>query len=195
ARPRGSRGRCSSACTCCWRWRSSSRRRGDREAVGIGDQGSGIRDQGSGIGDQGSGIRDQASGIRDQGSGIKSIDLGRTARQISSGTGLVTTVARRAIPVSHKYSRRQFLEQAAMAGGALAVGGTAALAAKPALPNPRNSGIEHIVVMMMENRSFDHLLGWLPGADGRQAGLTYTDAAGVAYSTYPLAPDYQGCGH
>jgi len=82
-----------------------------------------------------------------------------------------------------------------MAGGALAVGGTAALAAKPALPNPRNSGIEHIVVMMMENRSFDHLLGWLPGADGRQAGLTYTDAAGVAYSTYPLAPDYQGCGH
>ena len=24
----------------------------------------------------------------------------------------------------------------------------------------------------MENRSFDHFLGWLPGADGRQAGLT-----------------------
>ncbi len=24
---------------------------------------------------------------------------------------------------------------------------------------------------MMENRSFDHYLGWLPGADGRQAGL------------------------
>ena len=28
----------------------------------------------------------------------------------------------------------------------------------------------------MENRSFDHFLGWLPGADGRQAGLTYHDA-------------------
>ena len=83
-----------------------------------------------------------------------------------------------------------------MAGGALAVGGPAALAAKSgALPNPRNSGIEHIVVLMMENRSFDHLLGWLPGADGTQAGLTYTDAAGVSYPTYPLAPDYQGCGH
>ena len=26
---------------------------------------------------------------------------------------------------------------------------------------------------MMENRSFDHFLGWLPGADGRQAGLQY----------------------
>ena len=30
---------------------------------------------------------------------------------------------------------------------------------------------------MMENRSFDHILGWLPGADGKQAGLTYVDAA------------------
>jgi len=47
----------------------------------------------------------------------------------------------------------------------------------------------------MENRSFDHFLGWLPGANGRQAGLTYTDSAGVAHPTYPLAPDYQGCGH
>jgi phospholipase C len=48
---------------------------------------------------------------------------------------------------------------------------------------------------MMENRSFDHFLGWVPGADGLQAGLTYTDAAGVPHSTHHLAPDYQGCGH
>jgi len=47
---------------------------------------------------------------------------------------------------------------------------------------------------MMENRSFDHMLGWLPRADGRQAGLSYTDSAGTAHSTYLLAPDYQGCG-
>ena len=52
--------------------------------------------------------------------------------------------------------------------------------------------LKHIVVLMMENRSFDHFLGWLPGADGKQAGLTYTDANGVAYATQPLAPDYQG---
>ncbi|SPE50682.1 Phosphoesterase [Verrucomicrobia bacterium] len=63
------------------------------------------------------------------------------------------------------------------------------------LPKPKHSGIEHIVLVMMENRSFDHFLGWLPGANGRQAGLTYTDATGTSYSTYPLAPDYQGCGH
>ena len=30
----------------------------------------------------------------------------------------------------------------------------------------------------MENRSFDHLLGWLPGADGKQAGLTLHGQAG-----------------
>jgi len=56
------------------------------------------------------------------------------------------------------------------------------------------SGIEHIVVVMMENRSFDHLLGWLPAHDGRQAGLRKGDAAGVFHPTYRLAPNSQGCG-
>jgi phospholipase C len=45
----------------------------------------------------------------------------------------------------------------------------------------------------MENRSFDHLLGWLPGADGKQAGLTFSDKHGVSHSTFRLAPDFQGC--
>lgn len=63
------------------------------------------------------------------------------------------------------------------------------------LPAPDQSGIGHIVVVMMENRSFDHFLGWVPGANGKQAGLSYTDTNGVAHSTYPLAPDFQGCGH
>jgi hypothetical protein len=48
---------------------------------------------------------------------------------------------------------------------------------------------------MMENRSFDHFLGWLPNADGRQEGLTYLDGAGTAHPTHPLAPDFTGCGH
>ena len=61
--------------------------------------------------------------------------------------------------------------------------------------DPGSSGIEHVIVMMMENRSFDHFLGWLPEADGRQAGLTYVDSAGVGHPTYALAPDFQGCGH
>src|SRR5512132_346672 len=55
--------------------------------------------------------------------------------------------------------------------------------------------IQHVVVLMMENRSFDHFLGWVPGADGQQAGLTFTDSAGVPHPTFPLAPDFQGCLH
>jgi phospholipase C len=62
----------------------------------------------------------------------------------------------------------------------------------PALPNPDRSGIEHVVVVTMENRSFDHFMGWLSGANGMQAGLTYSDSAGAAHSTYHLT-DYQGC--
>ena len=46
---------------------------------------------------------------------------------------------------------------------------------------------------MMENRSFDHFLGWLPGADGRQAGLAFTDKQGSAQPTFPLAPNFQNC--
>ena len=36
---------------------------------------------------------------------------------------------------------------------------------------------------------------WVPGAEGKQAGLIYTDAAGIEHETYPLAPDFQGCDH
>jgi phospholipase C len=52
-----------------------------------------------------------------------------------------------------------------------------------------------VVVVMMENRSFDHLLGWLPGADGRQAGLEYADRMGNHHPTHDLGTDFTGCGH
>ncbi len=75
------------------------------------------------------------------------------------------------------------------------VNGTIQLTASETLPPPQLSGIEHIVVVMMENRSFDHFLGWVPGADGKQAGLTYIDKSGLQRSTSGLAPDYTGCPH
>jgi len=62
------------------------------------------------------------------------------------------------------------------------------------LPSPALSGIDHVVVVMMENRSFDHLLGWLPNANGRQAGLTYLDSSGHAHATARLNY-YVGCTH
>jgi phospholipase C len=102
-------------------------------------------------------------------------------------------------PTERDLSRRQVLLGAAsVAGGAgvAAVGGlvpaaTAAEAAT-ALPEPGASGIDHIVVVMMENRSFDHYLGWVDGADGKQAGLTFLDREGAAHNTHRLT-DYQGC--
>jgi len=94
-------------------------------------------------------------------------------------------------------TRRRFLKTAGLAGALAASGGSVMAAAKrnPVAHPPAQSGIKHFVVVTMENRSFDHFLGWLPGADGRQAGLTYLDEAGVAHATYPLTGDYQGCSH
>lgn len=95
--------------------------------------------------------------------------------------------------------RRRLLQGLASAGaaGLAGCGGGSengdAQADIKALPPPADSGIDHIVVVMMENRSFDHFLGWVPGADGRQAGLAYRDLAGASRATRDLAPDYQNC--
>ena len=94
-------------------------------------------------------------------------------------------------------SRRRFLGAAGTAAATTLAAGSAfqpAAAAPSTLPAPADSGIEHIIVVMMENRSFDHFLGWMPGADGTQSGLSYTDRYGIPHSTYHLT-DYQGCGH
>lgn len=59
---------------------------------------------------------------------------------------------------------------------------------------PDESSLDHIIVVTMENRSYDHLLGWLPGADGRQAGLSYRDPNGVLRPTHRLT-QLHGCGY
>jgi phospholipase C len=86
-------------------------------------------------------------------------------------------------------------------GGASAVAVTGgdllarAASAAAATVNPDGrDGVRHVVILMMENRSFDHFLGWLPGADGRH-DLAYLSADGNVYPNYPLAPDFQGCGY
>src|ERR1043166_5344338 len=86
------------------------------------------------------------------------------------------------------FTRRQFLKTAGVTTGALALGlpHSSAAARVKTLPKPQLSGIEHIVVVCMENRSFDHFVGWTPGADGQQSGLMYPDRNGVLQPTYPL---------
>jgi len=95
-------------------------------------------------------------------------------------------------------NRRQFMRRAAGAVSTAALMGTAGsqrlAGQEQTLPAPDASGIEHIVVVMMENRSFDHLLGWLPGGNGTQAGLTYVDKRGEAHPTFRLNT-FVGCSH
>jgi phospholipase C len=97
-------------------------------------------------------------------------------------------------------NRRDFLRSVASISGATIASAVALGQTKQieqldaALPNPEQSGIEHVVVVMMENRSFDHLLGWMPNANGRQAGLSYLDNSGTAHATYRLT-DFVGCAH
>ena len=102
--------------------------------------------------------------------------------------------------------RREFLQRTALTAG-LATSLATVLPAdtlvaeaarrqrKVPLPAPKNLPVDTIVVLMMENRSFDHYLGWLPGADGRQAGLTFRDKQGKDVESRRLTGDFQGCGH
>ena len=57
--------------------------------------------------------------------------------------------------------------------------GSIQISGSDTLPDPRESGIEHVVIVTLENRSFDHFFGWIPGADGRRADLRYTDESGA----------------
>ena len=93
-------------------------------------------------------------------------------------------------------NRRDFLRSAAGVASAAALAGKSPLVSAQTEPllAPAASGIEHIVVVMMENRSFDHLLGWLPGANGHQAGLAYLDNADEAHATHRLTT-FVGCSH
>lgn len=91
-----------------------------------------------------------------------------------------------------RFSRRGFLKTLAATAGWSSQAFSAPPATMSSLPVPGKSGIEHVVLVMMENRSFDHFLGWLPGSTGRQEGLSYPDLTGALQPTHHLT-DYQGC--
>ena len=101
-----------------------------------------------------------------------------------------------------KIDRRDFMRRVAGTSGAALLGTVAgggishAFGKQPPVSTklssyPSNPAIQHIVVVTMENRSFDHFLGWVAGGQLRD----YPKPGGGTESTYRLAPDYQGCGH
>jgi phospholipase C len=118
--------------------------------------------------------------------------------------------------------RRTFLRGAAALGGVAAAGGglRSAFASTPSpllsLP-AKQAPLDTIVILMMENRSFDHYFGWLAtdesyvdagrgryGAEFAVDGAnhqTYASPDGVAHATYHLngqsvrEDPTRGCGH
>ncbi|HEY3723943.1 MAG TPA: alkaline phosphatase family protein [Acidimicrobiia bacterium] len=127
--------------------------------------------------------------------------------------------------------RRDFLKRAGLVGGAAAaatalpgcrqlfhhLGPGSAFTGRGMLDLPATeSEIDHVVVVMMENRSFDHWLGWLAedhrflaaghsryggrfGIDGRQHQVIQGPTGPVATAHLVGAADepspFQGCGH
>ena len=107
-------------------------------------------------------------------------------------------------------SRRDFLERTAYAAGLAGMAGALpastllyeaadAEARRARLPSARNVEIDHFVILMMENRSFDHYFGWAPGADGRQK-QSFRDPAGNSIPTRPASnlganSQWKGCGY
>ena len=103
----------------------------------------------------------------------------------------------------HNIRRREFLAKTAALAGAAGLASAwpvdalvhhaGRVQASTPFPSPSNMPVDTFVVLMQENRSFDHYFGWHPDADGRNAGLSYPDDQGNQHPTHSLAPDFQGC--
>ena len=107
--------------------------------------------------------------------------------------------------------RRDFLRRSAYAAGAAGVAASLPLnmllgevarreALAAALPSPSNMPIDHFVILMMENRSFDHYFGWLPNADAvQQRSYPDPENGGASVETRHASSlgtaQWQGCGH
>src|SRR6266545_1122837 len=79
----------------------------------------------------------------------------------------------------------------------LALVGSSTASVAPHGPEPRLQPIpiDHIIVIYLENRSFDHLYGWFPGADGiASAGdaAIQVNGNGVPYDVLPRVLDSRG---
>ena len=99
---------------------------------------------------------------------------------------------------THPVDRRRFLQIAGGAAAATALSSSVARAAEigPAIRTRTIKDVEHIVVLMQENRSFDHYYGSLRGVRGfgdphpalQPSGQSVWNQSGVL-PFHPTAPD------
>jgi len=93
-------------------------------------------------------------------------------------------------------TRRQFLNSAAQVVGAGAASYVGAIERALALPAQGQRGslrdVEHIVVLMQENRSFDHYFGWLNGVRGFADPFPVPVAGGRTVWMQPRDPAHSG---
>ena len=85
-------------------------------------------------------------------------------------------------------SRRTFLKGSVAAGGAVLGGGLLSTTLRPSSVRAADTPIDHIVVAMQENRSFDHYFGYAPQVQaagfGPPAGYTQPDGTGGTVAPY-----------
>jgi phospholipase C len=106
-------------------------------------------------------------------------------------------------------SRREFLRRSAITAG-VGLGAASLLspgqvlaqlsqATSTTVPLGADMGIDHFVILMMENRSFDHYFGWLdPTLADASQHQTYADPTGKQWETRHAgaidpAAEWQGC--
>jgi phospholipase C len=69
------------------------------------------------------------------------------------------------------------------------------------MPSPSTMPIDHFVVVMMENRSFDHYFGWYSDKADAVQSRTYADPdnggapVSTQHASFMGAGQWQGCGH
>src|SRR5688500_9172614 len=112
-------------------------------------------------------------------------------------------------PMARELSRREFLERTAFAAGLAGTAGlpastllseaAEAAARRSPLLSPRNLEIDHFVVLMMENRSFDHYFGWLAGEADAVQQQSFLGPSGAQVPTRHVSTlgtggmEYKGC--
>src|SRR5205823_4350867 len=95
-------------------------------------------------------------------------------------------------------TRRMFIARTTMAAGVAVLQPREPLKAGGSegrhhqVVEPDDAPFDTVVVLMMENRSFDHLLGWLPRPT---AGMRASTTDGHKHRTDNLGSDFTGCGN